>query len=188
MSRLSSAAVPAAVVLALLAALAALPARGAEDTVRTVRVVNWPQVQRVSGSVSVEGPVPHSSLVAFRDLTVPPVEPTETGRLVDGGTLAAAGFTGVVLSLSGRAGGRSLRSGDVGVLLIPDEEAITKAFDEDGQVLFPLDLGAPLTQGTYRLTATAQQRFTIAFPRYRVRLYNTTDKTVSVNLFAYLTQ
>jgi hypothetical protein len=27
----------------------------------------------------------------------------------------------------------------------------------------------------------------LGFPRYRVRLYNTTDKTVSVNLYAYLT-
>jgi hypothetical protein len=54
-------------------------------------------------------------------------------------------------------------------------------------VLFPLEIGAPLTQGTYRMTATAQERFTLGFPRYRVRLYNTTDKTVSVNLYAYLT-
>jgi hypothetical protein len=73
------------------------------------------------------------------------------------------------------------------VRLVPDDDAITKAFEEDGQVLFPLELGAPLTQGAYRLTATAQERFTLAFPRYRVRLYNTTDKTVSVNLYAYLT-
>jgi hypothetical protein len=27
----------------------------------------------------------------------------------------------------------------------------------------------------------------VAFPRYRVFLYNTTDKTVTVNLYAYLT-
>ena len=28
---------------------------------------------------------------------------------------------------------------------------------------------------------------TVAFPSYRVMLYNTTDKTVTTNLYAYLT-
>ena len=180
--------IPLAVTTAFLLLLGALPARGAsDDPVRSVRVINFPAVHRVTGSVSIEGPVPHSVLASFKDLSVPPVEPTETGRLIDGGILKADGFTGLVLSLSGRAGGRALRSGSIGVRLIPDDDAITKAFEEDGQVLFPIDLGAPLTQGAYRLTATAQERFTLGFPRYRVRLYNTTDKTVSVNLYAYLT-
>jgi len=188
MPRPTSAAGPAAVVLALVVLTGVLPARvAAEDAVRSVRVVNLPPVQHVTGTVAIDGTIAHASLVAFKDLSVPPVEPTETGRLIDGGTLQANGFTGLVLSLSARAGGRALRSGNIGVLLIPDEDAIVKAFDEDGQVLFPLDLGAPLTQGSFRLTATAQERFTVGFPRYRVRLYNTSDKTVSVNLFAYLT-
>jgi hypothetical protein len=187
MRRPLPAAVPVAVTAAFILFLAA-PARGAaDDPVRSVRVINLPTVQHVTGTVSIDGTIPHSSLVAFKDLSVPPVEPTETGRLIDGGLLQADGFTGLVLSLSGRAGGRALRSGSVGVRLIPDDDAITKAFEEDGQVLFPLELGAPLTQGAYRLTATAQERFTLGFPRYRVRLYNTTDKTVSVNLYAYLT-
>lgn len=188
MRRASPAAVPVAVTAALLLFFGALPARGAaDDPVRSVRVINLPTVQHVTGTVSIDGTIPHSSLVSLKDISVPPVEPTETGRLIDGGLLQADGFTGVVLSLSGRAAGRALRSGSVGVRLIPDDDAITKAFEEDGQVLFPLELGAPLTQGAYRLTATAQERFMLGFPRYRVRLYNTTDKTVSVNLYAYLT-
>lgn len=188
MRRSTNAAACLAAATALLLFLGALPARGAsEESVRSVRVINLPPVQRITGSVSIEGPVPHSSLVTFKDLSVPPVDPTETGRLIDGGTLQAEGFTALTLSLSGRAGGRSLRTGNVGAILIPDEDAVTRAFEEDGQVLFPLEMGAPLTQGAYRLTASAQQRFLLGFPRYRVRLYNTTDKTVTVNLFAYLT-
>ena len=187
MRRSLPAAVPVAVIAAFLL-LPGAPARGAaDDPVRSVRVINLPTVQHVTGTVAIDGPIAHSSLVSFKEISVPPVEPTETGRLIDGGILQADGFTGLVLSLSGRAGGRALRSGSVGVRLIPDDDAITKAFEEDGQVLFPLELGAPLTQGAYRLTATAQERFTLGFPRYRVRLYNTTDKTVSVNLYAYLT-
>lgn len=34
--------------------------------------------------------------------------------------------------------------------------------------------------------ASRPERFTIAFPHYRVLLYNTTDRTVSVNFFDYL--
>jgi hypothetical protein len=93
----------------------------------------------------------------------------------------------VVLSLGAQAGGRALRSGSVGVILIPDEEAITRVFDRDAQVLFPIEITAPLTQGTYRMTASSQSRHTIGFPRYRVRLYNTTDKVVNATLYAYLT-
>ncbi len=35
--------------------------------------------------------------------------------------------------------------------------------------------------------ASGQPRYTVAFPRYRVLMYNTTDKTVSASLFAYMT-
>lgn len=176
-----------AALLALLLAGSGRPAGGAGEEVRPVRVVNFPAVQQVKGQVGIEGTVRHAALVTIDDLVVPPVEPTETGRLVDGGTLPADGFTSVVLSLGARAGGRALRSGSVGAILIPDEEEITRSFEQDAQVLFPLEISAPLTQGSYRMTAAAQSRHTLGFPRYRVRLYNTTDKVVHATLYAYLT-
>src|SRR5712671_5804264 len=105
MPRPSAATGIAVVVTTAFLLLPGAPARGAgDDPVRSVRVINFPTVQRVTGSVSIDG-------------TIPPVEPTETGRLIDGGILQADGFTGLVLSLSGRAGGRALRSGSVGVRL-----------------------------------------------------------------------
>jgi len=176
-----------AATLALVLAGAALPARGAGEEPRLVRVVNFPAVQKVEGKVGVDGPVRHASLVTLGDLVVQPVEPTETGRLVDGGLLTVDGFTSVVLSLEARAGGRALRSGSIGAILIPDEEEITRAFEQDALVLFPLEVTAPLTQGTFRMTAASQARHTLGFPRYRVRLYNTTDKVVNATLYAYLT-
>ena len=178
----------AILVLALLVAGAVLPARGdAQDAPRPVRVVNFPAIQKVAGDVGIAGTVKHSALVTIDELVIPPVEPTETGRLVDGGVLSADGFTSVVLSLAGKAGGRALRSGSIGVILIPDEEGVTRIFEQDSQTLFPLEISAPLTQGTYRMLATAQARHTLGFPRYRVRLYNTTDKVVNATLYAYLT-
>ena len=171
---------------ALLLAGAALPAGGAGEDPRPVRVVNFPAVQRIEGKVGVDGTVRHASLVTLAELVVQPVEPTETGRLVDGGLLATDGFTSVVLSLEARSAGRALRSGSIGAILIPDEEEITRAFAEDALVLFPLEVSAPLNQGTVRMTAAAQARHTLGFPRYRVRLYNTTDKVVNATLYAYL--
>jgi len=166
----------------------AQPASGtADEAVRSVRVVNFPAVQKVQGEVTIPAPVPHAALVRLRDITVPPVEPSERGRLIDAGVVVAEGYTGVVLSLSARAAGRALRSGEIGAYLIPDEETVMQAYEEDGLLQFPLEISAPLTQGTLRMHASQQDRKTLAFPRYRVRLYNTTDKTVSVNLFAYLT-
>jgi len=176
-----------AAILALLLAGAARPAGGAGEEPRPVRVINFPAVQQVKGQVGIEGTVRHATLVTLADLAVPPVEPSEIGRLVDGGVLPTEGFTSVVLSLGARAGGRALRSGSVGVILIPDEEEIARSFERDSLVLFPIEINAPLTQGTFRMTASAQSRHTLGFPRYRVRLYNTTDKVVTATLYAYLT-
>jgi hypothetical protein len=179
----------AAVVVVLVVSLL-LPSggRAAEDTSRPVRVMNFPVLYKIEGQVEVPSPVPHSALVRLKEVTVPPVEPTETGRLIDGGTIDASGFTTAVLSLSGRASGRALRSGVVGAYLVPDEEAIVKAYEEDALMQFPIEISAPLQTSTYRLTAMQQSKAGLGFPRYRVRLYNTTDRTVTVNLYAYLTQ
>ncbi len=46
---------------------------------------------------------------------------------------------------------------------------------------------APSVSGASLYFASEPQRFTVGFPRYRVLVYNTTDKTASVSLHAYLT-
>jgi len=179
----------AAVLVLLLAALL-VPSggRAADDSSRPVRVMNFPPLYKIEGQVEIPQPVPHSALVKLKELTVPPVEPAETGRLIDGGTIDASGFTTAVLSLSGRASGRALRSGVVGAYLVPEEEAIVKAYEEDALLQFPIEISAPLQTSTSRMTAMQQSKAQLGFPRYRVRLYNTTDRTVTVNLYVYLTQ
>lgn len=158
----------------------------AEETQR-VLVTNFPELQQVAGTVSVEGPVRHSTLQRVKEILVPPVEPKETGRLIDGGVLTMDGFTSVVLSLNGQTKGKILRSGTVGAILIPEEETVTRAFEEDGLAQFPLEVSASISSGSSRSFASTPVRLTVAFPRYRMRLYNTSDKTVTANLFAYLT-
>jgi hypothetical protein len=181
-------AVLAIIVLAAAVILGATPAgSAAAREIQHVFVTNFPEVQRVAGAVTVDGPVRHASLVSIKEIRVPPVDPKETGRLIDGGIVSMDGFTSVVISLSGQTQGKVVRSGAVGAILVPEEETITVAFDEDGQIQFPLQVSATLTSLPLRSFASQQERFTVGFPKYRVHLYNTTEKTATVSVFAYLT-
>ena len=93
-----------------------------EESQRVV-VTNFPELQQVAGTVSVEGPVRHASLLRIKDVLVPPVDPQETGRLIEAGILVTDGFTSAVLSLNGQAKGKLLRPGTVGAMLIPEEDS-----------------------------------------------------------------
>ena len=155
--------------------------------VRQVVVTNFPNPQNVRGEVAVTSPIRLAQLVSFRDVLVPPVEPTETTRLVPAGTLRTDGFPNVVLSLQGQVKGEVKRTGKVGAILVPDQAPIQEPFDELGVILFPLEVAAQGVSINTPYCASSQPRYTVGFQAYRVRLYNTTDKTVTVNLFAYLT-
>ena len=174
-------------VIGIPALLLFTPASGQQDEIQAVRVTNFPALQKVAGSVSVEGPVAHATLRRLTDILVPPVDPKEVGRLIDAGVLPMDGFTSAVLSLNGQAKGRVVKSGTVGAILIPDEETVVRAFEEEGQAQFSQELTAPVVAGASRSFSSTPTRQLVAFPRYRVRLYNSSDKTVTVNLFAYLT-
>ncbi len=180
--------------------LLVLPADHAvSQGLQSVQVTNFPQLQEVTGTVavegrvsvvgavSIEGPVRHAALREFKEILVSPADPEETSRLTDGGILEADGFTAVVLSLNGRARGKILEPGTVGAILLPEEESVTRAFEEEGEYQFPLQVTAGLTPGASGSFASQQTPATLAFPRYRIRLYNTSNTTVTVNLYAYVT-
>lgn len=171
----------------LLLVLAPGTAPRSQEDIQRVLVTNFPQTQQVAGAVSIEGMVRHANMQRLKDIQVPPVGPKETTRLIQAGSLATDGFTSIVLGLNGQTRGKTLRAGAVGALLIPDEEPVARAFEEEGLVQFPIEIEAPSVSGASLHFASAQARFNLGFPRYRVLLYNTTDKTVTVNLFAYLT-
>jgi hypothetical protein len=115
------------------------------------------------------------------------VKPTDTTRLVQAGTLDTDGYTHAVLSLSGLTKGDVSRSGAVGVFLIPEEELVLRTFLEAGQVQFPLEVSATNVTASTAYFASKPEYQTIGFQKYRVLLWNTADKTVTVNLYAYLT-
>ncbi len=163
-------------------------ARAVGQEVQQVFITNFPRVFNVEGTVGVSGPIPHARLARVPEIIVSPVNPKDTLRLIAGGTLSMDGFTSVVLSLTGQTKGEVYRAGTVGAILIPDEEPIVRAFEEKGQPQFALEVAAPSVSGAAAYFASNQPRHTVAFPRYRVFFYNTSDKSVTVDLFAYLAQ
>lgn len=175
-------------ILAAVFILALTPAGGvAAQSTQRVRVVNFPDIQEIRGEVNVKGALRLSDMSSFTGIMVPPVEPTETTRLVSAGTLTTDGYSNVVLSLYGQVKGSVTRNGSVGALLIPREQRIEEAFNELGQVHFSLEVSASGITAETAYFASGQPRYTVGFQSYNVLLFNTTDKTVTVDLYAYLT-
>jgi len=158
-----------------------------QGNLQQVLVTNFPDPQTIDGVVEVTGPVRLSKMLAVRDITVPPVQQSDSTRWIDGGVVTLGGFSHVVLSLHGVVKGSVQRPGTIGAVLIPDEPSVQQAFDEQGQVHFALEVNAPGITAQTPYFASAQPRHRVAFSDYRVWLYNSTDKTVSASLFAYLT-
>ncbi|HKY33799.1 MAG TPA: hypothetical protein VJV23_14810 [Candidatus Polarisedimenticolia bacterium] len=173
---------------ALAAGLALMPAGAAvDDDVQPVIVTNFPETQRVEGRVAIAEPVPQAALASILEVEVPPTVSTgDPRRLVSAGVLDTDGFGAVVISLAGQAKGHLHQPGEVGVILVPDQEGILAALEEKGRLLFPLETRAPVASGVDYFSSP-QTRFVVAFPRYRVLLFNTTGRTVTTDLYAYLT-
>jgi redox-sensitive bicupin YhaK (pirin superfamily) len=156
------------------------------DALKVV-VLNFPTTWRVEGEVGVKSPISPATMIALRDVQVSPVARKDTTRLVAAGTVTAQGFSSAVLSLTGQIKGEVAKPGTIGALLVPDEEPVIRALDEQGQLLLTMEVVSESVSGRMPYFASDQPRFQVAFERYRVYLYNTTDKTAEVSLFAYLT-
>ena len=165
--------------------MSAPPATSQE--VSFVRVTNFPPVQEINGSVEIEKPIRLAKLAALREITLSPVRSDQTTRWVDAGVVETSGFPNVVLSLNGEIKGELTKAASIVAVLIPTEKSVADAFDEEGVVQFGLNVAAMASTGARPYFASDQPRYTVGFDAYRVYLYNETDKTVTANLFAYLT-
>lgn len=162
----------------------------AADMVRNVTevfVTNFPDDQKIHGSVTVDNPVRLSKQLTMQDFIVVPVLPDQTTRLIDAGTLETDGFSNVVFSLVGMTKAQVDQPGEVGAILIPDQETVQNAFHEKGQFLFPMTVTAEAGASKSPYFASNQPKFRIGFSSYKVFLFNTTNKSVEVDLYAYLT-
>jgi len=161
--------------------------RSQGGALQQVFVTNFPKTQQIEGVVEIDGPVRLSEMIAVRDITVPPVKQSDSTRWIDAGLIHLGGFPKVVLSLHGVVKGTVQRPGAIGAVLIPNEQTIQEAFAEQGEVHFAMEVTAAGVTSAIPYFASNQPVHTVAFEDYRIWLYNSTDKTVSASLFAYLT-
>jgi hypothetical protein len=174
----------AAVILVVVAALAMTASPQARSQ-EAIWIANFPDVQQVTGSVSIEGPIPAARLDRFADIVVTSVRPTDTNRLVAAGTLDAAGFTTMALSLAIEVKGTVPKDCRVGALLVPDEDLVNSAFSE-GHILFPTEIGVDVRAEAPQFVSSEPEVVPVAFPRYRVYLFNTGSRTVKATVWAML--
>lgn len=168
--------------------LAAVASAQDRPRITPVEVVNFPDVLTVKGEVSLAGKLSRTALVSLTEILVPPVKREDTTRLVDAGVVAADGFAQGVATLIGEVKGPQGKVGEVGAILLPDEERVLRALAERGQLLLATELKVTGVSAGAAYFAAEPLPFTVAFPRYRVFLYNAGEKTVSVTLHAYLTE
>lgn len=175
------------VAAALVGASEVAAQRLGEGDVVPVAITNFPETVRVEGKVAVQGPIDSTNLASLANIVVAPTKREDTTRLVDGGVIETDRFSHGVVSLLVEAKGSIMRPGDVGAVLLPDDEFVMRAFNEKGLFLLAEEVTAAPPAPLAAYFAAKPVRFTVAYPRYRVLLYNASDKTVSVTVHAYLT-
>ena len=117
---------------------------------------------------------------------VAPVGRQATRLWAEAGRLQTDGFTSVTLSVHGLSGGTDRRAGLVGVVLVPDEARILRSLQEN-ELHLALEATAEVSAADLRFFSGSEASLPIGFPRYRVFLYNTTEQSVTVDVYAYLT-
>ena len=167
----------------------AVPAQAPRDVgeVIPVAVTNFPATLKVEGSVSVRGPIQDTSLQSLGDIVVPPVRRDDTTHYIEAGTVTTDGFSYATVSLLGELKGQPQRPGDIGVILIPEEDRVLRALAEKGQLLLAEEAKVMPSGGGSAYFAAKPVRFAIAYPNYRVYVYNACDKAASVTVHIYLT-
>ena len=151
-----------------------------------VKILNFPETQQVKGSVSIEGTTSHSTFFKKEGIVVPTSRRNELTELTYAGIVETDGFTSISANVQGEIKSGSFASGTIGVLLIPDEEPILRSFRDGKRVPFPVETTATVKSGDSSYFDSAETRQRVAFPRYRLYLYNTVNKAVEANIYLYL--
>lgn len=173
--------------IVLFLVMVSLSAQAQSSQTLDVHVNNFPQTQQVKGSVSIEGTMSHSKYFKKEGVTVPQSRRTEPSELVPAGVIETEGFTSITLSMQGEVKSGSFGSGAIGVILIPDEEPIMRALRDAKRIQFPLEGVVNLKAGDSSFFESEQVQKSVAFPRYRIYLYNTLSRTAEANVYLYLT-
>jgi hypothetical protein len=125
--------------------------------------------------------------VSFHKIDVPTIARSDVTQLIDAGTLQTDGFENLVFSFAGEFKERIPESGTIGAILIPDVEVFDYLLRNEGHFVFPLEVKFDVGGLESTIFVSPQQTAKIAFPSYRVYLYNETASGARVSLFVYRT-
>jgi hypothetical protein len=163
----------------------AAPAGG--EAVQQVTVLNFPDPQRIEGTVEVRQPVTLASRWVRRKVTVLPARPAQVRELTDGGEIEAAGFSRLMVSLAGETTSRIVGPGVVGVILVPNDADLLTTWQETGVAQLSLRVEVPVAPSEHGLFEAGPVELRPAFPSYRVFFYDTLSASVELRFHAYLT-
>ena len=126
--------------------------------------------------------------VSFERVQVAPVERSATPSLVEVGTVETDGFSELVFSLGGEFKEGVPSSGTIGAILIPDIDIFQYLLRNEGQFIFPLEVIFEVGKMNGAMFVSPAQTAKVAFPSYRVYMYNETTSGATVSLFVYRTR
>ena len=124
--------------------------------------------------------------VTFDVQSIPPVKRADIQRWIEYGTVETDGFKELVFSFAGEFKEGNPMGGRVGAVLVPDMAPIDYLLQNEGKIIFPLEVTGQATGTTYFVSEGQTAR--VAFPRYKIYVYNETESTANVTLFVYRTR
>jgi hypothetical protein len=175
-----------AVVITTIVGLSAVLTLSQSEPGQQVAVTNFPKTYDVQGSVSIKGTASHAQFTKHEGIVVPTSRRLELTELTSVGTLNADGFTYVTISLQGEVKSAATANGIVGVMLVPDEEPVLRAFREAKRVEFSIEAPCQLYKGGSPFFDTGSVTEQLGFGRYKIFLYNTASHSVEANVYINL--
>jgi hypothetical protein len=163
--------------------LSMFPSPASCRDISDVKVTNFPETQKVKGSVAIEGA---GKAIKREGILVSRSRRNELTELFYSGFIDTEGYTSVSLYLQGEIRSATFPSGSIGVMMIPDEEPVLRALKESGQVQFPIETVCTIKSEDSEYFSCQQVNQNIGFSRYRIYLYNTLDKPAEVSTYIYL--
>lgn len=183
---------PARTWIVLSVCAAALIAFGFVGTGRAADMVevivhNFPETQEVKGVVDVGNLTPPTLETKLDDRVISPVDVNRPTDYQDLGVLRFGGYSRVALGIAGEIKGFADK-GEVGILLIPEIDIAIEAWRQKGRAIFPISFVAKHEASRAPYLYSSIEMRDVAFGTYRAFAYNTTGRTVEIDVTAYLSR
>lgn len=115
----------------------------------------------------------------------PGIARTDTQRFVEVGTVETDGFSELRISIAGEFKEGVPRGGAIGAILIPDINPFTYLLQQEGKIVFATEVNVPIGGQSGAIFYSEAVPAKIAFPAYKIYLYNDTNSAANVNVYVY---